>query len=182
MRSRWTVVVLGAMTSPPFGSRAKDPMVRSISAPFSTGLGYRRPKEKTTPSRGMVSAPSCELKTCTLATCSAWASGHFSAQTAGRDSSARFGVKPTGNRDAGKFAPDATQLPTGCQPESLAKPARRRSHKPRPPGGPPEPFAPPCIRHLPPITAACLQGAPARVRAPHRWALAKLTSRCSMSA
>jgi hypothetical protein len=28
-----------------------------------------------------------------------------------------------------KFAPDATQLPTGCQPESLAKPARRRSHK-----------------------------------------------------
>jgi hypothetical protein len=24
---------------------------------------------------------------------------------------------------------DATQLPTGCQPESLAKPARRRSHK-----------------------------------------------------
>jgi hypothetical protein len=33
--------------------------------------------------------------------------------------------------DAGKFAPDATQLPTGCQPESLAKPARRRSHKPQ---------------------------------------------------
>jgi hypothetical protein len=32
---------------------------------------------------------SCELKTCTLATCSAWASGHFSAQTARRDSSAR---------------------------------------------------------------------------------------------
>jgi hypothetical protein len=27
------------------------------------------------------------------------------------------------------FAPDATQLPTGCQPESLAKPARGRSHK-----------------------------------------------------
>src|SRR5262245_57320877 len=24
---------------------------------------------------------------------------------------------------------DTTQLPTGCQPESLAKPARRRSHK-----------------------------------------------------
>src|SRR5256884_6773775 len=39
------------------------------------------------------------------------------------------GVTPTGNRDAGKFAADATQLPTGCQPESLAKPARRRSHK-----------------------------------------------------
>src|SRR5947209_3714024 len=32
----------------------------------------------------MVSAPSCELKTCTPATCSAWASGHFSAQTARR--------------------------------------------------------------------------------------------------
>jgi Transposase, Mutator family len=29
----------------------------------------------------MVSAPSCELKTCTPATSSAWASGHFSAQT-----------------------------------------------------------------------------------------------------
>jgi hypothetical protein len=36
-----------------------------------------------------------------------------------------------GNRDAGKFAADATQLPTDCQPESLAKPARRRSHNPR---------------------------------------------------
>ena len=31
----------------------------------------------------------CELTTYTLATCSAWASGHFSAQTARRDSSAR---------------------------------------------------------------------------------------------
>ena len=39
------------------------------------------------------------------------------------------GITPTGNRDAGKFAADTTQLPTGCQPESLAKPARRRSHK-----------------------------------------------------
>ena len=38
-------------------------------------------------------------------------------------------IMPTGNRDAGKFPADATQLPTGCQPESLAKPARRRSHK-----------------------------------------------------
>src|SRR5262249_52237728 len=34
------------------------------------------------------------------------------------------GVTPTGNGDAGKFAADTTQLPTGCQPESLAKPAR----------------------------------------------------------
>jgi hypothetical protein len=41
------------------------------------------------------------------------------------------GVTPTGNRETGKFAPDATQLPTDCQPESLAKPARRRSHNPR---------------------------------------------------
>jgi len=28
--------------------------------------------EKNIPPRGMVSAPSCELKTCTLATCSSW--------------------------------------------------------------------------------------------------------------
>jgi hypothetical protein len=85
-------------------------------------------RQKKLPPRGMVSAPSCEL-TCTPATCSAWASGHFSAQTARRDSSARCRVRPTGNRDAGKFAAGATQLPTGCQPESLAKPARRRSHR-----------------------------------------------------
>jgi len=31
------------------------------------------------------------------------------------------GVTPTGNRVAGKFAADATQLPTGCQPESLTQ-------------------------------------------------------------
>src|SRR5262245_28124802 len=59
------------------------------------------------------------------------ASGHFSAQTARRDSLLVVGITPTGNRDAGKFAPDATRLPTGCQPESLAKPARRRSYKPQ---------------------------------------------------
>jgi hypothetical protein len=63
------------------------------------GAGIRRedsaenplspPQRKITPARGMVSALSCELKTCTLATCSAWASGHFSAQTARRDSAAR---------------------------------------------------------------------------------------------
>ena len=35
-----------------------------------------------------------------------------------------------GKQGSGKFAADATQLPTGCLPESLAKPARRRSHKP----------------------------------------------------
>jgi hypothetical protein len=49
--------------------------------------------EKTTQPR-----PSYELKTRTPATRSAWASGHFSGQTVGHDSSARFGVKPTGNR------------------------------------------------------------------------------------
>ena len=52
------------------------------------------------------------------------ASGHFSAQTVRRDSLLVVGVtptgnRPTGNRDAGKIAADATQLPTGCQPESL---------------------------------------------------------------
>jgi len=46
-----------------------------------------------------------------------------------RDSLLVVGITPPGNRDAGKFAADTTQLPTGCQPESLAKPARRRSHK-----------------------------------------------------
>src|SRR5215469_16803253 len=57
------------------------------------------------------------------------ASGHFSTQTVRRDSLLVVGITPPGNRDAGKFAADTTQLPTGCQPESLAKPARRRSHK-----------------------------------------------------
>jgi len=47
------------------------------------------PQKKATPSRGDVSALSCELKTCTPATYSAWASGHFSAQTGRRGSSAR---------------------------------------------------------------------------------------------
>jgi hypothetical protein len=57
------------------------------------------------------------------------ASGRFPTQTVRRDSLFVVGITPTGNRDAGKFAADTTQLPTGCQPESLAKPARRRSHK-----------------------------------------------------
>src|SRR5262245_13860019 len=49
--------------------------------------------------------------------------------------------------------------------------------------GPPEPFAPPCIRHLArPLTAACRQECPARVRAPHRRAAAILPSRRSISA
>jgi hypothetical protein len=44
------------------------------------------------------------------------------------------------------------------------------------PRGPPEPLAPPCIRHLAlPFTAACLHGCPARVRAPHRrWGCAAI--------
>jgi hypothetical protein len=52
----------------------------------------------------------------------------FGANCASRFS-ARCRGNAYGNRDAGKFTADATQLPTGCQPESLAKPARRRSHK-----------------------------------------------------
>src|SRR2546430_9451777 len=75
--------------------------------------------------------PFCEPKTCTLATRSAWASGHFRRKSRVAILLLVVGVTPTGNRDAGKFAADATQLPTGCQPESLAKPARRRSHKPQ---------------------------------------------------
>jgi hypothetical protein len=53
----------------------------------------------------------------------------------------------------------------------------------RSPRGPPEPFAPPCIRHLPrPLTAACRHGWPARVFAAQRGALAKFASRRQMSA
>src|SRR6266511_2326834 len=64
--------------------------------------------------------PFCEPKTCTLATRSAWASGHFRRKSRVAILLLVVGVTPTGNRDAGKFAADATQLPTGCQPESLA--------------------------------------------------------------
>jgi hypothetical protein len=54
------------------------------------GLPARLPaRQKKLPSRGGWFRPSCELKTCTPATPSAWASGHFSAQTARRGSSAR---------------------------------------------------------------------------------------------
>jgi hypothetical protein len=105
--------------------RASD---RNHFPPFAR---LRGAAEKNTPPRGIISAPSCELKTCTPATCSAWASGHFSAQTVVAILLLVVGVMPTDNRDAGKFAADTTQLPTSCQPESLAKPARRRSHKPQ---------------------------------------------------
>jgi hypothetical protein len=67
--------------------------------------------EKNTPQRGMVSVPSCELKTCTPATCSTWACGLFSAQTARRDSSARCRGKVL------LFAKKALGVsgPTSCQ-------------------------------------------------------------------
>src|SRR5829696_4971963 len=40
MRSRWTtVVVSGGRTSPPFGSRAKPSIERSMSVAFSIGIG-----------------------------------------------------------------------------------------------------------------------------------------------
>jgi hypothetical protein len=53
----------------------------------------------------------------------------------------------------------------------------------RAPRGPPDPFAPPCIRQRArPFTAACRQGVPALVLAPQREALAIFVSRRSMSA
>jgi hypothetical protein len=53
----------------------------------------------------------------------------------------------------------------------------------RAPDGPPEPFAPPCIRQRArPLRAACRQGRPVRVLAPQRGALAILASRRSISA
>jgi hypothetical protein len=55
-------------------------------------------------------------------------SGHFSAQTARRDSSAVVGVTPMGNRDAGKFAADTTQLPTAAG-EALASQSREQRRR-----------------------------------------------------
>ena len=53
----------------------------------------------------------------------------------------------------------------------------------RSPDGPPEPFAPPCIRQRArPLTAACRQGRPVRVLAPQRGALAIFANRRAMSA
>jgi hypothetical protein len=69
------------------------------------------------------------------------------------------------------------------------EPRRRllsRVHRPflklplRAPDGPPEPFAPPCIRQRArPLTAACRHGEPVLVLAPQRGALAKFASRRS---
>jgi CRP-like cAMP-binding protein len=73
---------------------------------------------KKYPAAGDGFCPSCELKTCTPATRSARAFDHFLGQIARRDSSARCRVTPTGNRDAGKFAADATQLPTVANPKA----------------------------------------------------------------
>jgi len=42
----------------------------------------------------------------------AWRVGHFPMQPQRRDSPLIVGITPTGNRGVGKFAPDATQLPT----------------------------------------------------------------------
>ena len=65
------------------------------------------------------------------------ASGHFSGQTAGRDSSARFGVKPTGNRDAGKCAgryhPIADGLPTQKPSETSSSPLAQAPTRLSPP-------------------------------------------------
>src|SRR5262249_17413934 len=58
--------------------------------------------EKNTQPRGIISAPSCELKTCTPVHRSAWLLSHFSGQIVRRDSLLVVGITPTGNRDAGK--------------------------------------------------------------------------------
>src|ERR1700681_4874618 len=51
------------------------------------------------------------------------------------------------------------------------------------PEGPPEPLAPPCIRHRRrPLTAACRHGKPVLVLAPQRGALAIFARRRSISA
>src|SRR5215470_9872061 len=94
---------------------------------FSKGL--RGPRQKKLPHRGDGFCPSCELKTCPTAIPSVWLLAIFRRKPCVAILLLVVGVAPTGNRDAGKFAADATQLPTGCQPESLAKLARRRSHK-----------------------------------------------------
>src|SRR6266567_6317050 len=44
---------------------------------LSRHSGHRPRAQAHHPAAGMVSALSCEPKRCTLATCSAWASGHF---------------------------------------------------------------------------------------------------------
>jgi hypothetical protein len=87
--------------------------------------------QKKLPRRGGWFLPLSVLKDVYAGSPLGLASGHFSAQIARRDCRLVVATMPTGNRDAGKFAAYATQLPTGCQPESLAKPARRCSYKPQ---------------------------------------------------
>src|SRR5262249_34149012 len=78
------------------------------------------------PPRGMVSAPSSELKTCTPATRSALASGHFSAQTARRDSSARCRGNAYGQQGCWKIRgwchPIVDGLPTRKPSETNSSP------------------------------------------------------------
>jgi hypothetical protein len=86
---------------------------------------YRRPKEKLPCRGGMVSALSCEQKTCTPATRWIGLLAIFRRKL-------RVAILCSWSRDAGELTPDTTQLPTACQPESLAKPARRRRALPGP--------------------------------------------------
>src|SRR5262245_21385488 len=74
--------------------------------------GEVAPQRKTTQSRGMVSAPFCELKTCTPATCSAWLLAIFRGKLRVAILLLVVGVTPTGNRDAGKFA---ALMPPNCR-------------------------------------------------------------------
>ena len=69
----------------------------------------------------MVSAPSCELKTCTPATRSAWAFGHFSAQTARRDSSA--GCRGSAYGVTGMLE-NSLPMPPNCRRVANRKPSR----------------------------------------------------------
>ena len=108
------------------------PTTASPSAEACIGLlqrNARPPRSKKVDARWQAVQKPANSPTTTAESRSAWASGHFSGQIARRDLLLVVGVTPTGNGDAGKFAADTTQLPTGCQPGSLAKPARRPAHK-----------------------------------------------------
>jgi ABC transporter substrate binding protein len=83
------------------------PQLRRVAMLWNANdLGGARllPAEKTTPPRGMVSALSCELKTCTPVHRSAWLLAIFRRKLRVAILLLVVGVTPTGNRDAGKFA------------------------------------------------------------------------------